>query len=138
METRTLQRNIFQRLFGICATKKPQDDGCWTFGNHKITVDLNRAQELKSPGGALRIESTTLPDRIVVVRGADGGYFAFKNRCTHMGRRLDPVPGAQQVQCCSIGKSTFDYEGKRISGTAGKPVDTYAVIVEDGKLIIEL
>jgi len=138
METMTLHRNIVQRIFGICATKKPRDEGCWTFENNKITVDLTRAPELKSPGGALRVESKALPGRIIVIHGVEGGYFAFKNRCVHAGRRLDPVPGAQQVQCCSIGKSTFDYEGNRISGTAEKPVDTYKVLVEDTKLIIGL
>ena len=136
METKTLHRNIIQRLFGICATKKPLDAGCWAFENGKLVVDLDRAPELKDPGGAIRIEDKTLPERVVIVHGIDGGYFAFKNRCTHAGRRLDPVPGTQHVQCCSIGKSTFDYDGKRLSGTAEKPVTTYAVDVEDKKLIV--
>ncbi len=138
METQTLHRNIIQRLFGMCATKKPRDEGCWGFENQKIIVDLARAPELERPGGAIRIEGKTLPERLVILHGTGGGYYAFKNRCTHMGRRLDPVPGSEHVQCCSIGKSTFDYEGKRISGTAGKPVDIYTVSVEDEKLIIAL
>ena len=62
----------------------------------------------------------------------------MRNQCAHAKRRLDPVPGAEQVQCCSVGKSKFDYEGKVISGMAGGDVRTYPLNVEDGKLVITL
>jgi len=48
MQNTTLHRNIFQRLLGLCATKKPSDEGCWTFDDGKIVVDLARAPELSS------------------------------------------------------------------------------------------
>ena len=139
MQTATLHRNIIQRLFGICATKQPSDEGCWTFEDKKVIVDLTRAPELISPDGAIRLEKKKgLSERVIVIHGMDKTYHAFSNRSSHAGRRLDPVPGAQQVQCCSIGKSTFDYGGKRVSGSAKRPVDTYTVTVEDGKLVIEV
>jgi nitrite reductase/ring-hydroxylating ferredoxin subunit len=53
---------------------------------------------------------------VLVIQGDDGEYYAFKNRCTHGKRRLDPMPAIQQVQCCSIGKSTFDYGERRFPG----------------------
>ena len=139
MQTAALHRNIIQRLFGICATKQPSDDGCWTFQGKRVIVDLTRAPELGSPNGAIRLEKKKgLPERVIVIHGNDKIYHAFSNRCSHAGRRLDPVPGAQQVQCCSIGKSTFDYGGKRLSGSAKKPVGTRTVTLEDGKLVIEV
>ena len=136
MPTPTLRRNIFQRLLGICATKPPSDDSCWTFENGKIVIDLSRAPELNTPNGAIRLEAKHLPDRVLVIHGNDGHYRAFHNRCTHAKRRLDPIPGAEQVQCCSVGKSIFDYEGKHVSGSAKGDVPTYATAVEDGKLVI--
>jgi len=139
MQTATLHRNIIQRLFGICATRQPSDESCWIFEDKKVIVDLARAPELGSPNGAIRLEKKKgLPERVIVIHGNDGTYHAFSNRCSHAGRRLDPVPGAQQVQCCSIGKSTFDYGGNRLSGSAKKSVGTYAVTVEDGRLVIEV
>lgn len=139
MQTAAVHRNIIQRLFGICATKQPSDDDCWTFEDKKVIVDLARAPELGSPNGAIRLEKKKgLPERVIVIHGNDRTYHAFSNRCSHAGRRLDPAPGAQQVQCCSIGKSTFDYGGKRLSGSAKKPVGTHVVTVEDGKLVIEV
>ena len=136
MQTATLHRNIFQRVLGMCATKKPSDEGCWTFNDGKIIVDLARAPELAEPNGAMRLEAKALPARVLVIQGDDGQYRAFQNRCTHGKRRLDPMPGTQQVQCCSVGRSIFDYEGKYISGSAKSDIETYPVEVDDGKLVI--
>ena len=55
MQRETCQRNIIQRLFGICATKKPVDEGCWSYVSGKITIDLARAPELGRPNGAIRL-----------------------------------------------------------------------------------
>ena len=138
MQTVTLKRNIFQRIFGICATKQSSDEDCWTFEDGKIVVDLARAPELASQNGAIRLEGKNAPERVPLIQGDDGAYHAFRNSCTHAGRRLDAVPGAQQVQCCSVGKSTFDYGGEKVSGSAKDNLETYMVTVEDSKLLITL
>jgi len=138
MQNTTLHRNIFQRLLGICATKNPLDEGCWTFDDGKIVVDLASAPELSSVNGAIRLEAKTLPERVLIIQGNDGQYYAFQNRCTHGKRRLDPMPGMQQVQCCSIGRSIYDYNGKIISGSAKDDIQAYPVIVDNGKLVITL
>jgi nitrite reductase/ring-hydroxylating ferredoxin subunit len=138
METPTLQRNIFQRIFGICITKPPSDEGCWSFENGNVTVDLARAPELSEKSGAVRLEKKGLPNRMLVVRGDDDKYHAFLNKCAHAGRRMDPVPGTELVQCCSVGKSTFQYDGKRVSGSAKKNIQAYPVSVEDKKLVISI
>ena len=133
-----VKRNIFQRLLGICATRLPADTGCWNFADGKITVDLSRAPELTMENGAIRLEEKGVPDRVLVFKGADGGFHAFRNMCAHAKRRLDPVPGAEHVQCCSVGKSLYDYEGKVISGMAGGDIRTYPVIEEADKLVITI
>ncbi|MDQ1336287.1 MAG: hypothetical protein QG552_3237 [Thermodesulfobacteriota bacterium] len=137
METITLRRNIIQRLFGICATKQPADDGCWTIQGKNTVVDLDRVPELAEPNRAVRLEKKGVPDRLLLIHGGDGRYHAFKNRCTHGGRRLDSVPGTPQVQCCSIGRSTYDYSGKVLSGPAKGPLRVLPVHIENGSLVIE-
>ena len=63
------------------------------------------------------MEGKNMPNRVLVVHGEDGEYRAFHNQCTHLGhRRLDPVPGTNTVQCCSVNKSTYDTEGTKIYG----------------------
>ena len=136
MEVKFLQRNIFQRIFGIPATPRFQNSDCWSFSGGKLTVDLKKVPELGKPGGAIRLEGGNLPQRVLVVHGEDKQYHVFQNRCTHMGhRRLDPVPGTNTVQCCSVGKSTYDFEGKNVHGPAPDPIHAYPASVEGDKLI---
>jgi len=134
----TLKRNIFQRIFGIAATAPPADEGCWTFSDGRIEIDLSRVPELSEPGKAIRLEKKHLPERVLIVHGDDGHFHAFRNRCKHMGRRLDPVPGTQTVQCCSVNKTTYDYGGKVLFGPAKNPLDVRQVQIEDGRLIVML
>lgn len=138
MEAATLQRNIFQRILGICVTKPPADEGCWTYQNGKVTVDLARAPELSKKNGAVRLEKKGLPERVLVVHGDDDKYHAFRNKCAHAKRRMDLIPDAGRIQCCSVGKSTFDYEGTRISGSAKKDIEVYPVTIEGEKLVIPI
>jgi nitrite reductase/ring-hydroxylating ferredoxin subunit len=139
MTTNFLNRGFFQRIFGVPATSKPADPQCWSFSDGKILIDLNRATELKKPGGALRLENAGLPIRVLVMRGDDGKFHAFHNRCTHIGhRRLDPVPGTGTVQCCSVGKSTYAYDGKKIYGAPTGPIKTFKVEAEGKRLIVFL
>jgi nitrite reductase/ring-hydroxylating ferredoxin subunit len=138
MAVKILKRNILQRLFGISATRVPVDLGCWTYARGKLVIDLERAPELSKPGGGIRIEGQSLPARVLVIHGDDGRYHAFRNRCQHMGRRLDPVPGTTTVQCCSVSKSTYGYDGAVVYGPAKESVTTYPVQQEARKLVISL
>jgi nitrite reductase/ring-hydroxylating ferredoxin subunit len=139
MTVKFLNRNFFQRIFGLPTTSKPIDPQCWSFSDGKITIDLKRAAELKKPGGALRLEGGGLPMRVLVIRGDDGKFHAFHNRCTHIGhRRLDPVLGTGSIQCCSVGKSTYTYDGKKIYGPPTGSIKTFKVEVEDDRLVVFL
>ena len=136
MEVKFLQRNIFQRFLGIPATPKFNNSDCWSFSDGKLTVELKKVPELEKPGGAIRLEGGNLPERVLVVFGEDEQYHVFQNRCTHMGhRRLDPVPGTNTVQCCSVSKSTYGLDGTKVHGPAPDPINTYPVSVEGDKLI---
>ena len=129
---------LFARLFGIAATKPPRDPACWTFGGGAVELDLGRAPELADRGGAVRLEGGDLPVRVLVLRGEDGELHAFVNACPHAKRRLDPLPGADQVRCCSIGKTTFDYAGKRLSGMGKDDITPLEVREEDDRAVLTL
>jgi nitrite reductase/ring-hydroxylating ferredoxin subunit len=138
MTQKTLKRNIIQRILGIPATKPPADPGCWTVEDGKLVVDLQRAPELSEPWGAAAFEGENLPQKVLVILDGSNVYRAFHNHCEHGGRMLDPVPDSNTVQCCSVGKSVFGYDGTVISGSADKPITIYDVSVEDGKLVIQV
>lgn len=136
MGVKFLKRNIFKRFLGIPATSKPEDPDCWNYSDGKLTVDMKKAPELGKPGGAIRLEGRNLPERMLVVFGEDEKLRVFRNRCTHLGhRRLDPVPGTTTVQCCSVNKSTYDYEGTKVYGPAPDPINSYPVFLEGDTLV---
>ncbi len=129
---------IFKRLFGICDTQVPTNEGCWRYEDGAITVDLQRVPELASNGGAIRLEGKNAPVRVLLLRGEDNELHAFKNRCTHGGRRLDPLSGEGNVQCCSVGKSTFNYSGQLQGGSAKNDITVYSVEVQDNTAVIHI
>ncbi len=125
MSIQKLDRNFFQRLLGIPATRRPARKDGWKIMEGKIIVDLNAMPELNTKGSAVRLDGKGLEVPVLVVHGDDGEYRAFKNRCTHGKRGLDPVPGTKTVQCCSVGTSTFGYDGTLIEGPAKGPLTVY-------------
>ena len=131
---------IIRRILGICKTKQPANPACWKYAGNRVEVDLGLAGELVSPGEAIRLEGEKHREgRILVVHGEDGQYYAFRNRCTHIGhRRIDTVPDEAKLRCCSVSKSTFDYEGKVVSGPAKDPLTVLPTEVRDGRLVIRL
>ena len=116
--------------------KIPLDPGCWKISDGKIEVDLSRSPELSQKGSAIRMEGKGLQKRVLVVHGDDGEFHAFVNKCTHAKRRIDPRSGTSKIECCSVGKSTWDYEGKLISGLAKKDLPILPVAKKDGVLLV--
>jgi len=129
---------ILKRILGICETKPPANRGCWDFKDGIIQIDLSLVPELAKPGGAIRLEGREVPERVLVLHGTDGRFYAYRNRCLHMGRRIDPIPGGSEIRCCSVSKATYDYTGKVVSGPAKGPLKAFRVGMEEGKLKIFL
>jgi len=128
-------KDFFKALGGICETK-PLSPDHWELQGNKALVRIRNVPELRTPGGAVYLQGKGLKERVLIVRGDDGEYHCFSNRCTHMGRRLDPVKGKPLVRCCSVGHSAFDYQGGQLSGPAKKPIQVYSSHVENNELIM--
>jgi nitrite reductase/ring-hydroxylating ferredoxin subunit len=134
-----LRRSLWKRIVGICATDKPRNPDGWNFKAGQLTISLARIPELTLAGTAMRFEGKSLPSRVLVVCDEDKQYHAFQNRCTHLGhRRLDYVPGTHTVQCCSVNKSTYEFDGECICGPAPQPIRTYSVEVRTDELRIRI
>ena len=129
---------FIKRLFGICETTPPTNADGWNLSGGKIEIQLDRVPELANKGGAIRLEGKGTPEKVLVIHGQNGNFHAFKNRCTHAGLRIDPFGADEQIRCCSISKSTFDYTGKLLSGPAKGSLTSFRVEREDGKLTVYL
>ena len=129
---------LFDRLKGEPLTQPPQITEAWSTADAVLTLDLSRLPELETLGGAVRIEGEALADPVLVVQGEDGEFYAFKNVCMHGGRMLDPLQGTLTIQCCSMSKSTYDYDGNVLSGPAKGPLTRYALARDGAQLKIQL
>ncbi|GJQ61317.1 MAG: hypothetical protein SCALA702_03700 [Melioribacteraceae bacterium] len=136
MDCKKNRRNIFQRLFGLCITKLPDNPHCWKVVENKLQIDLQKAPELSKPGSALRFENENR--KILVVHFENDTYAAYNNECLHAKRRLDPVPGTETVQCCSVGTATYDKSGKVLCGEVEGNLKTFDVTLTDEKLEVHL
>ena len=46
--------------------------------------------------------------------------------------------GSNTIECCSVSKSTFTYDGNPVGGAAKKPLITYPVTLEEETLKIKM
>jgi nitrite reductase/ring-hydroxylating ferredoxin subunit len=103
-----------------------------------LKLDLESLPELENPGGAVRIEGDVLPNPILVFHGRDGQFYALKNACTHAGRMIDTAADGLKLEYCSLGSSTFDYQGNVLSGPATAPLRIYSIEDAGGILTITI
>ena len=129
---------FLNRIFGRCKTRLLRRRESWALVDDTVVVDLNLTPELAKPGGAVRIEDKRMKLRILVIRDREGGYHAFANKCSHMGRRLDPLPGTDALQCCSVGRSVFTLAGEVRSGSAKDGLTVYPVKTGQKRIVIYL
>ncbi|MCJ7522739.1 MAG: Rieske 2Fe-2S domain-containing protein [Dehalococcoidia bacterium] len=128
---------IIKSIFGICETK-PLSPGLWSLESGKVRVKVGQIHELSEKGGTVYLSGQGLSKPILIVRTEGEGYLVFADRCTHFGRKLDPVPGEPLLRCCSINHSKYDYEGKKISGPGKRPLTRYSAELVEGDLLVAL
>lgn len=128
---------FFKAVLGICETS-PLDPALWTAEENQVTIRLAEAPALGPIGSAARLEGKGLTSSILIVHADADGYLAFENRCTHFGRKLDPVEGTQELRCCSLFHSRFDYQGSKLSGPAKGPLTKYPAEKRGEELIVTL
>jgi len=128
---------FFKAILGICQTP-PLDAGLWTPEGNQVTIRLGKAAALAPAGGAVRLEGKGLASSVLIVHTDGNHYLAFENRCTHGGRRIDRVSGKEELRCCSVNHSRFDYQGNKLSGPAEGSLKKYAVEKRDEELVVVL
>jgi cytochrome b6-f complex iron-sulfur subunit len=128
---------FLKAIFGICETP-PLGTELWRLEGKQAAIKLDEATALAPVGGAVRLEGNGLASSVLVIHADADEYLAFENRCTHGGRRLDPVKGKQELRCCSLNHSRFDYEGNKLTGPAKDPITVLSAEKKGGELIVAL
>jgi cytochrome b6-f complex iron-sulfur subunit len=133
----TFLGGFFKAIFGVCETP-PLSDQLWSTDGKRVAIRLAEATALAPLGGAVRLDGRGLASSVLIVHADTDEYLAFDNRCTHGGRKLDPVEGRRELRCCSIGHSRFDYQGNKLSGPAEGPLTLHRVEKQGEELIVTL
>lgn len=126
---------FFKAIAGICSTE-PLGPDLWKLEGGKAAMELSKVPQLTNPGGAVYLSGKGLKDPILIVNGDGGEFHCFSNRCTHMGRRLDPAGRESNLRCCSVSHSTFDYYGNVLRGPAKSVIQVYQCDIRNGVLEI--
>ena len=126
---------FFKALLGICETK-PLSPELWSVEGGKVVVKLSQKPDAIAKGGAAYLQGKGLQRPVLIVRTDDDKYLAFTNRCTHANRKIDPIAGERKLRCCSVNHSTFDYDGKPLSGPAKESLKRHQVEVTNGNLVL--
>lgn len=77
------------------------------------------------------------PGNFYLVRLQDGGFLAVYRRCTHLGCSVPYDPALQQFVCPCHG-SAFSSDGDVLTAPAPRPLDLFALIIDDaGEIIVD-
>lgn len=69
--------------------------------------------------------------KFYLARLEEGGFLAMRRECTHLGCTV-PWIGAEQRFVCPCHASVFDITGEVLSAPAPRPLDLFAVRIENG------
>lgn len=80
---------------------------------------------------------THIPNgRFYIVRIGDGGFLAVYHRCTHLGCTV-PWDASVQKFVCPCHNSQFDQKGTVQNPPAPRPLDLFALAVENGEVKVD-
>lgn len=80
---------------------------------------------------------TEFPDgRFFLIRGEDGGFLAVYRRCTHLGCAVTWAAQDGRFVCPCHG-SHFDGMGEVENPPAPRALDTFAVRIEEGEVVVD-
>jgi cytochrome b6-f complex iron-sulfur subunit len=129
---------IFQAILGICKTKQ-LDDELWSIKDGSLSFKLSDATDLAKEDGAVYLKKRQgMKDHVLVVHSGKDQYYAYKNRCTHFGRKIDPIPSQKKLKCCSINHSQFNMDGEVLSGPAKGNLVRYKISKDGDTVNIDL
>ena len=74
--------------------------------------------------------------RFYLARLEDGGFLALYQRCTHLGCNV-PWDQAAGAFICPCHSSQFSAEGDVLNAPAPRPLDLFAVTIEDGEVLVD-
>ena len=99
-------------------------------------IDLLGVDEV--PDGTMKMAFVDGTDQVLVVN-SNGRLYAMQGICTHEYFELDKGFLTAGTITCALHLSRFDlFDGEPLDPPAEIPLAVYAVVVEDGRIVIEV
>ena len=116
--------------------------GCATIPVYRTAIQSGRLSltrvEFDALAGeklAIALSAPELDKHVLLLQEPDGTLRAFSSECTHQACTVRPR-GSFLV--CPCHGSTFDLDGNVVRGPARKPLPTFPVTVENGRIEVQL
>jgi len=74
--------------------------------------------------------------KFYLVRLDDGGFMALSRKCTHLGCTV-PWVASEKKFICPCHSSVFDIRGAVVQSPASRPLDIFAVSIENGNVKVD-
>lgn len=100
-----------------------------------LALGLDKVEKLKEVGGSVILKIKERP--ILFIRDSEATVRAVDPTCTHKACQVAYKNKGNKIECPCHG-STFDLEGKVLSGPAEKPLRTYGAKLEEGRILLSL
>jgi cytochrome b6-f complex iron-sulfur subunit len=143
-ERKTGRRNFLKRLWQILGLVALIEFAWFIFSLLKPSRETHKsrpAETLKVIGNVEEfIPGTVTPDRvnrIYIVREHDGAFLALSLTCPHLGCSVLWNEEKQQFDC-PCHSSAFDRRGLVLSSPAPGPLDYLPVIIEQGRVKVDM
>jgi cytochrome b6-f complex iron-sulfur subunit len=99
-----------------------------TFGGRVVAGQVGEFQ----PGTVSHVSK----GRFYISRLEDGGLLALWQRCTHLGCTVPWREDEKQFHC-PCHSSLFTRTGEVVGGPAPRPLDMFAIEIEDGQVVVD-
>ncbi len=136
------RRKFLSRLAALLGTLAVFEAG-WigaTFlGRRRSSTSSDKMRAAHVAGPVERFEPgsvTAFRDgHFYLVRLEDGGFLALHRKCTHLGCTV-PWNADEQRFTCPCHASAFDMRGEVLSAPATRPLEQFAVRIENGNVVV--
>jgi cytochrome b6-f complex iron-sulfur subunit len=141
---KTSRRGFLSRLWKILGLVALTEIGIFLISMLRPGKKFQR----ENPAASIRIAgnvedfaaNSVTPDRVnkyFIIRTEDGGFLALSLTCSHLGCSVLWDEGKKQF-ICPCHSSAFDRFGNVINSPAPAPLDYYPVVIEAGKVKIDM
>lgn len=102
----------------------------------RLYLSKTESAPLLQPGSSLLVQPEGTRDKILVVNH-EGSLSALRAICTHRGCTVNYNAQTGRLHCPCHG-SEYALDGSNVKGPAQRPLKQYAVVMENGRLVIAL